>query len=385
MKKFVNSESNWMLAHDQSGIYHDALPVGVYTVKVNLREYYLEEHDPFVLPPKLYGKSTVWASRILNTFRVERPQSLGVLLSGLKGSGKTLLSKSLSIQMDAPTLLVNEPYFDDKFMDFLARIAQPATIIFDEFEKVYRNKEMQDRILTLFDGVNSLQNKLLVLTCNDKYSLREHFHNRPGRLRYSLDFGSLEEGFIREYCEENLTDQGYTKDVVRVAAVCSEFNFDMLQALVRELNMYGGPISEIVEVLNVKPPRGSQQQYEAVVTSPNLIFSNERVASPMAALSMQESISMWCTVKGTLPSGEKVDTSVDIRLESKDLKKVDLEKSAFEFETILQISPQNEDMEDEDEEDVGAPAADIIVHEIPAKVLITAIRPRSILDMSWSV
>jgi hypothetical protein len=253
--KFHKMGNVWSLTHNQLMDVRDRLDPRNYTVCRNpmTGEYYLEESEPFILPSKIYGKTGRFTERILRAFETRQPGSqVGVFLSGTKGSGKTLLAKNVANLIGLPTIIINTPYTDDRFMRVIQGIEQPAVIIFDEFEKVYKNED-QESILTLFDGVYTVRDKVMIITCNDKWEVKDFFHNRPGRLRYAIEYFGLEREFIEEYCE-NLNDrERYQKDIVSFAASCDEFNFDMLQALVDELNRFGGSFREAVEILNVKP------------------------------------------------------------------------------------------------------------------------------------
>jgi hypothetical protein len=269
--KFIKSGNTWSLTPDARMDVRDKLPVGNYTVCKNplSGEYYLEMGESFVLPPKLYGKTERHGDRILKTFENRAPGSqVGVFLSGTKGSGKTLLAKYIANRSELPVIIVNAPFTDDRFMRTMQGIEQPAVIIFDEFEKLY-NKDDQESILTLFDGVYTAQNKIMVITCNDKYSVRDFFHNRPSRLRYSIAFEGLEPSFVEEYCDDQLRDRKYLKNVVTLCSTCDEFNFDMLQTLVDELNRYGGKFEDTLDILNVKPVSGARTKWVVTVETPD--------------------------------------------------------------------------------------------------------------------
>lgn len=293
--KFIKVENAWSFTPDACLDVRDLLPPGNYTFCQNAttKDYYLEECEPFTLPDRLYGKTVRYSSRILDTFSSRTPSSqVGVLLSGAKGSGKTLLAKHIANKSGLPIIIVNAPFTDDRFMRSIQGIEQPAVILFDEFEKLY-DRDAQESILTLFDGVYTARNKIMIITCNDRHAVQDFFHNRPGRLRYSINFEGLETSFIEEFCEERLSDKKYVDDIIGLAASCDEFNFDMLQALVQELNRYGDEFDEAVEILNVKPigPNGRSVWVASVETPSNKdiewrVTSNEILDhSPMQMIS----------------------------------------------------------------------------------------------------
>lgn len=272
MTYFFASGNTFRVAPNESVDIRDELPVGNYIIKEDMfKNLFLEMIDGFDLPKKLYGNTTQHAARILNTYN-DRPASTGVMLSGEKGSGKTLLSKTVSIEaakLGYPTIVINDAWCDDRFSRLMQDIVQPCVVLFDEFEKVYEPKQ-QEMILTLFDGVFPTK-KLFILTCNDKYRVNDHMRNRPGRIFYAIDFRGLEEQFIREYCEENLDNKSYISKICLFSNMFGEFNFDMLKALVEDMNRYDEAPDETIKILNTKPDSGRMggTHYNAVLTPGN--------------------------------------------------------------------------------------------------------------------
>lgn len=269
--KFLKHGNAWSLTPNARLDVRDRLPAGCYTVCKNplSGEYFLEEGEQFILPKKLYGKTERHSARVLKTFENRQPGTqVGVFLSGTKGSGKTLLAKHIAQKSGLPVIVVNAAYTDDRFMRTMQGIEQEAVILFDEFEKVY-NEEDQEAILTLFDGVYTVRDKLMIITCNDKFAVKSFFHNRPSRLRYAIGFESLEKEFVEEYCADQLRDKSYSDKITMLCTVCDEFNFDMLQTLVDELNRYGGDFEDTLDILNVKPATGTRMKWIVKVETPD--------------------------------------------------------------------------------------------------------------------
>ena len=151
-------------------------------------QLYLEGIEVFDIQGKIYGDTVKRAERILYSF-MDRPSGTGVMLTGEKGSGKTLLAKMLSFkgyEQDIPTIVINQPWCGEAFNAFIQSIEQPVIVLFDEFEKVY-DQDDQEQMLTLLDGVYPSK-KLFVLTCNDKWRVNAHMRNRPGRIFYSMEY-----------------------------------------------------------------------------------------------------------------------------------------------------------------------------------------------------
>lgn len=241
----------------------DKLPAQNYTVNFNdmSGEYFLEPIQSFEMPKKLYGDTERNARRILSTFS-SRPNSTGVLLSGVKGSGKTLLAKVVSTiakQTFIPTIVINRPYSGDGFNKFIQSIEFPCIVLFDEFEKVYDYAD-QEKILTLLDVVYNSK-KLFILTVNRSHGVSEYMKNRPGRIFYKFEFDTLPLNFVREYCEDNLADKAQIENVVKYVQVFNFFNFDMLAAAIEEMNRYGETLPQVLDYLNITPETRNDDTY----------------------------------------------------------------------------------------------------------------------------
>lgn len=266
MTHYLRNGNSFRVSEDGKLDVYTELPVGNYIISQDMHgNYYFDRTSSFEMPSKIYGNTLRHADRILNTF-ADRSASTGVMLNGEKGSGKTLLAKMLSIkaaEQGIPTILINRPWHGDGFNKLVQDVKQPAVFLFDEFEKVY-DSDTQEAILTLFDGVFPSK-KLFVLTCNDKWRVDKHMRNRPGRIYYMLDFKGLGSDFIEEYCRENLKNQAHVESVIRLGAVFAEFNFDMLKAVVEEMNRYGETAQEVMSMLNTKPEYSENVRYDVEV------------------------------------------------------------------------------------------------------------------------
>ncbi len=275
MTYFLKQGNTYKVSKKEALDLKERLPAGNYVIKKNdmTGELYLESIDMFEFKGKVYGDTMKRAARILHSFE-DRPATTGVMLTGEKGSGKTLLAKMLSIkgyEKDIPTIVINQPWCGEMFNAFIQSIEQPVIVVFDEFEKVYDEQE-QEMMLTLLDGVYPTK-KLFVLTCNDKWRVNQHMRNRPGRIFYSLEYKGLEAEFIREYCEDNLKAKEHIDKIVGIAGTFGQFNFDMLKALVEEMNRFGETPQEAMVMLNAKPEYSEESRYKV-----KLLVNGEEMA-----------------------------------------------------------------------------------------------------------
>lgn len=238
-KSFVQSGNTFFTARDR-GNELPTLPGGVYLVKFNpIDGFHLVRQDEMQMPSKTYGHNDGRMEKIINTFMTRSGVNTGVLLSGNKGSGKTLLSKSVCATMAAngiPVILLEDAFAGTDFNQFMNSITQRCVIFIDEFEKKYSKEEHQNMLLSLLDGTG-VNNKLFLLTSNsDKVS--EFLISRPSRLFYHWHYGKLAEDVLVGYCEDHLKDKKHVENMLTLLNVSSDMSFDVMQAIVEELNRY---------------------------------------------------------------------------------------------------------------------------------------------------
>ena len=313
------------------------LPAGTYTVGHDVEKgWFLSPITDFVITGKIYGKTTQQAERIMNTFH-NRPNSTGVLLNGEKGSGKTMLAKMISqkaAEEGISTLVINTPFCGDSFNTFIQSIDEPCVILFDEFEKVFDDKQ-QEATLTLLDGVYPTK-KLFVLTVNDKYRINSHMRNRPGRIFYMLEYKGLDAAFIEEYCNDNLNAKEYIPQIIRLTMLFDSFNFDMLKALVEEMNRYNETPNQAMEMLNAKPfDAGSVRHHVSCFIDGKEITSGFWPLSIRGNPIAQDDLEFYIDLPTSDDDDDEEEDSTSDRIElhvsQNNLKKIDAEAGTFTY------------------------------------------------------
>ena len=85
---------------------NDKLPLGVYTVAFSdLKGFFLQKSNPLTLPEKIYGDMSI-VQRAIDVYH-RKEGNFGLLLSGLKGAGKTLTMRKLAIELNQPVIILN--------------------------------------------------------------------------------------------------------------------------------------------------------------------------------------------------------------------------------------------------------------------------------------
>lgn len=232
----------------------DRLPIGTYAVGYNQNEgCFLIRRSDVEVTEKTYGVHNRKVQKVMESFSTFE-RSLGVILSGDKGIGKSLFAKKLcenAVQAGYPVVIVDSCL--PGIGRFIESIAQECVVLFDEFDKTFRNTKDdndQARLLSLFDGTAGGK-KLYIVTCNELYGLNNYIVNRPGRFHYHFRFDYPAPADIREYLGDKL-DVCYHKQIDSVVEFSRKIslNYDCLRAIAFELNN-GLDFADAIADLNI--------------------------------------------------------------------------------------------------------------------------------------
>lgn len=277
----VISTGNTFKVFDDTLRTYDEFPAQSYVVRFSkLEGFYLERYvDIEINEDKIYGVHINKVNKVLNSFdRFNR--SLGVILSGDKGIGKSLFAKLLSIaaiKKNIPLIVVDR--FIPGVASYIESIDQEVMVLFDEFDKTFGEVRASDgeaspqtTLLSLFDGVSGGK-KLFVITCNSLYKLNEYLINRPGRFHYHFRFDYPSPAEIREYLADKL-QTAYYGEINAVIAFSRKvnLNYDCLRAIAFEINS-GISFKEAISDLNIVKI-GDGARYNV-----NLHYKNGLIAS----------------------------------------------------------------------------------------------------------
>jgi hypothetical protein len=236
----------------------DCLPPKVYSIQFSdLRGFYLSiVDDVFTIPEKIYGNTIHRAERVIDAY-LSRPLSTGVLLTGDKGSGKSLfmgvLGNKLIKEHNTPVVLIRDSFSGESFTSFLNSLGDVCVMI-DEFAKIYgrhSDDTNQNHLLQILDGTDKIK-RLFVLSENNSYDISEYLIGRPGRLHYHFKYSKLEKESIIDYCKDHDVDDKFTNEVVALSDKTRVFSFDVLQALVEEHKRSGECVDDLVDILNIE-------------------------------------------------------------------------------------------------------------------------------------
>ena len=234
--------------------------------------YSLVKVDNFDITEKIYGKNTDKLDKIMESYKLFE-RSMGIILSGDKGIGKSLFTKLLAqraLKEGYPVLIVNKE--TPNLSDFLDSIDQECLVLFDEFEKVFSE---QNKLLSLFDGY-STKKKLYAITINHIYKLSEFMINRPGRFHYHFRFSYPTPQEVREYLEDKV-DNKYEEQIDKAVLLSKrmKLNYDYLRAIAFELNT-GTALKDALQDLNIiNTDDGQSYTLTAKVKGDNRVYTDK--------------------------------------------------------------------------------------------------------------
>lgn len=240
---------------------YEKLPAGNYILKYDPRSgYYLNKKEDFELPKKVYGDHSI-VDRWLKSWQVNSSKNLGIILAGVKGSGKTITAQKFCVDSNLPVIIINEPYHGSDFIDFLTSPKLGECIIFlDEFEKIYANRDSQFDMLSLMDG-NYATNLIFLLTVNEE-RLNDYLVNRLNRIKYRKSYGDLEFDIMEQVIDDMLVNKAHKQSIFDFFDKVNMRTFDLLTNLIKEMNLFNEDAIQCGMHLNLKPETKSYDVYE---------------------------------------------------------------------------------------------------------------------------
>lgn len=270
--KIIKHGNVYDLFSDSDIETYNKYPVGTYQVMCTPQGYELVgTEDLKCKEEKVYGTETEKLDKVLKAYSKSN-RSLGVMMTGKKGTGKTLFVQLLSdkvMKLGLPVLLVSKA--TPGLADFLKTIQQEVMVVFDEFEKTFPtgsnsdqgdedgddgdddNKPNQNDLLGLLDGTAS-QKMLFIFTANYENKINNLLINRPGRIYYHFVFKNPERDEVERYMNDKVPSK-YQNEVKKLLAytMLHSFTFDELRAIANELTC-GYSLKETLQDLNIYAP-----------------------------------------------------------------------------------------------------------------------------------
>lgn len=254
----VSSGAKYMIYDDYVMTYKE-LPAKTFRAAFNkMTGPYLVEAPNLSVKEKAYGGYDTKVEKVMKRFG-EFNRSLGVILSGKKGIGKSFFTRMLAdkaVKSGMPVIIIDGAF--PGLVQFIDSIEQEVMVLFDEFDKTFVGLDddgdcdtsIQNSLLSMFDGI-SQGKKLFVITCNEIDRLSEYLVNRPGRFHFHFRFLYPSADEVAEYLHDKLNEK-YWDEIAAVVSFTqrTNLNYDCLRAIATELNA-GESFESAIADLNI--------------------------------------------------------------------------------------------------------------------------------------
>lgn len=228
------------------------LPNGVYKIAIDqYDDLYLQRvQDKFDFPYKVYGVETAFISRVVKSWN-HTSGNFGVLLNGMKGTGKTVTAELIANTLQQPVIVVG--FHHKKLVSFLNDIQQNVTVFVDEFEKIYDG--WQTSLLTIMDGAMKTKHRLFFLLTTNELRVDKNLLQRPGRVRYVKTYSDMPLEVIMEVVEDKLVHK-HLKDVtVEFISQLPIITMDLISSVIEEVNIHEENPENFKDVFNIHSDR----------------------------------------------------------------------------------------------------------------------------------
>ena len=242
-KKFIKVGEKILFKPSTDGLDYDLEAGKVYNL--NIERYSgditFEVAPSLELPTKVYTTEDDerFVKKVLEQYGNIESGVLGVMLSGLKGSGKTVTVKNIANKSNLPIILIDKGFAPYQFKNLFSKLGDvEACFIFDEVDKL--GEDYDDTfLLQVLDGANTTGKKLMLFTCNDEDEINQCLIDRCSRIRYWKKFDEMSASMSETILKDKLDDKGKVKPLLDfIQEKFGVISFDNVASFINEVNDY---------------------------------------------------------------------------------------------------------------------------------------------------
>jgi transitional endoplasmic reticulum ATPase len=240
--------------------YREITPTAMREVYVEIPQVHWDEVGGLKLVKEQLMESVEWPLKKPEVFQkmgIKPPR--GVLLYGPPGCGKTLLARAVATESEANFISIKGPEIFSKWVGESekairevfrkGRTAAPAIIFFDELDAIvprrglgYADSGASERVisqlLTEIDGIESLQN-VLVIAATNRPDMLDPAVMRPGRFDRLIYVPSPDFESLKEIFKIHTKEMPLSRDVIidELARKAQGYSGADIEAIAREAAM----------------------------------------------------------------------------------------------------------------------------------------------------
>jgi hypothetical protein len=228
----------------------ELLEPGVYRLEYNepFQFFYLDHvQDKFSFPYKVYGVETEFIQRVKKSWD-NTTSNMGILLNGLKGTGKTVTAELICNELNLPVILVQKHH--GGLVSFLNSIQQDIIVFIDEYEKIYNKYD--NSLLSVMDGAFRTDTRKMFLLTTNELSIERNMLQRPSRIRYIKSYTDLTLDIIMEVVDDKLIHTHLRDCTIKMISELPIITMDLVKAVVEEVNIHEQDPALFKDIFNVQ-------------------------------------------------------------------------------------------------------------------------------------
>jgi hypothetical protein len=228
------------------------LPVGIYKYQLDPYEqpFLTQITDKFYFPYKIYGVERSFIDRVKRSW-AETTGNFGVLLNGVKGTGKTVTAEMICNEMNLPVIII--PFHHKSIVSFLNEIQQDVIVFIDEFEKIYDG--YNNSLLPIMDGALKTKHRLMFLLTTNELRIERNLLQRPSRIRYVKTFEDMTLPVIIEVVNDTLLHPELRECTIKMISELPIITMDLVKSIVQEVNIHHEDPQLFKPIFNVHADR----------------------------------------------------------------------------------------------------------------------------------
>ena len=279
------------------------LPPAIYKLEEDRAGFYLAKiSDKFTLPEKIYGMERPFIERVKKSW-ASTVGNMGVLLNGLRGTGKTVTAEIISNEMNLPVIVISQA-FEETLISFINDLQDDCIIFFDEYDKTFEKKS--SLLLTVMDGVLKTDIRIMFLLTTNEDILNNNMYQRPSRIRYIKKFGNLDADVVMEIVEDLLEPKELKVDTINFISELSIITIDLVKTIIQEVNIHKETPYNFSDVFNV---HGNERLYKVTqlledgtmeVLFPRCMLDSDYVSIPFSNMDIGNSIYLNGKYQGSI-------------------------------------------------------------------------------------
>lgn len=215
----------------------DSVKPAVYRIVVTDRGqvHLLHDRERFTMPPKFYGAHEEIVQDVLQAIS-STDASVGVLLVGEKGNGKSLCMEDLAnhaIDAGRPVLRITNAV-PKEVLTYVHQTIGAAAFLFDEFATSYFEAKQRNELIDFFSD-KAMVNCLFIVAQGDEQKIPSDYQNRPGRFLFRIKVSNPTPVVVEEIVKD-LNVNPKLHDTLVEYCISAELNMDSIRSVIETTN-----------------------------------------------------------------------------------------------------------------------------------------------------